>query len=109
MQLTLLQPYPDRVGRSFTWCGFGTGPASYTGGNAGGDAIVLPGYQNYIESIFGAISVSGTYRAEGMPSSSGPRPTWKLRYTVVATGAEVANTTNLSAEVFQLSGFGGPY
>lgn len=109
MNITLLKGYPDRIGRRLAFCGFGTGPVSYTSGSAGGDPIAIPGYEYYADAIFGSVSVSGTYKAEAMPSAGGPRANWKLRYSVVATGAEVANATNLSAETFQIAGLGGTY
>lgn len=110
MNLTLLKGYPDRVGKRFTWCGFGTGPTSYTGGITGGDAIVLPVFQGYIDSVEGCgFSVSGNYFCRAQPSAGGARAKWVLRYFTGPNSTEVTNSTNLSAETFQLSGLGGFY
>lgn len=84
------------------------GPASYpTGGetinasdfNRGGfDAVLISG-----------ISYSGTYSArwvwalDAAPSvAKGAQASGKLLWTVVATGSEVANTTDLSTEILRL-------
>lgn len=107
MNLTLLKGYPDRIGKRQAFAGFGSGPASYV---TGGDPIAIPGFQYYIDAIFGGVlSVSGTYEARPIPSAGGPRSNWKLKYFVVSTGAEVANAVNLSAEVFQVGGLCGNY
>ncbi len=78
MQLTLLKGYPDLIGRRQAWSGYGNGPASYV---TGGDPITLPGYKTNIDSIGGGVSsVSGNYTVVPIPSSIGPRPTWKLKW-----------------------------
>ena len=108
MQVTLFHGYPDRVGRRAIWCGTGVGPTSYVGGSAPTDQILVGPFQFQIDSIAEiSISVSGTYYAIAQPSVAGVRGKWFLRYFTAATGAEVANATNLSAESFVISGFGG--
>ncbi|HYR42160.1 MAG TPA: hypothetical protein VER98_03985 [Terriglobia bacterium] len=108
MNLTLFHGYPDRIGKRAAWVGTGNGPASYVGGNAATDPLVINQFQFYIDSVTeGSISVSGTYYVVAQPSVAGVRTAWTLRYFTTATGAEVTNTTNLSAEKFVLSGFGG--
>lgn len=107
MQLTLLKGYPDYIGKRFAWCGYGTGPTSYL--QSTGDPLAIPRFQNYVDSCFEGTSVSGTYFVRALPSAGGPRATWKLKWYVTSTGAEVANAVNLSAETVQLSGFGGQY
>ena len=108
MIVTLFHGYPDRIGKRAAWAGTGNGPTSYVGGNAPTDQVVINQFQFYIDSVNEAsISVSGTYYAVAQPSVAGVRATWNLRYFTTATGAEVSNTTNLSAEKFILSGFGG--
>lgn len=108
MQITLFHGYPDRVGRRALWSGTGNGPKSYVGGNTPTDQILVGPYQFYIDSVTEvSISVSGTYYAIAQPSVAGVRATWNLRYFTTATGAEVGNATDLSAEKFVLSGFGG--
>jgi hypothetical protein len=109
MTLTLLPGYPDRIGKRFAWVGYAAGSASYA---TGGDSIVIPGFQNYIDIIdsSGGLTVSGTYYVRAIPSAGGKRPTWKLKwYAAVTPFAEVTNGTVLSAEIIQLSGFGGTY
>lgn len=108
MQVTLLHGYPDRIGRRAAWVGVGNGPASYVGGNTPTDQILVGVFQFQIDSVTDiSISASGTYYAVAQPSVAGVRATWNLRYFTTATGAEVANGTNLSAQSFVISGFGG--
>jgi hypothetical protein len=114
MQLTFLHGYPDYIGKRFAWCGYGTGPASYVGGSTGGDPVIFPRFDNYIDTIesSGILSTDGTYIAFAYPSAVGPRATWYLRYfafTTAGVGAEAANATNLSTKQFQISGLGGVY
>lgn len=106
MQLTFLKGYPDYIGKRFAFVGFGIGPALYV---TGGDPITLPRYDNYLDFIAPAVSVSGTYYIYPIPAGTGNRPTYKLKWVVVATGAEVAANVVLSAESIQIGGFGGVY
>ena len=107
MTLTLLPGYPDKIGKRFAWCGSGVGPSSYNSTN--GDAISLPGFQNQIDSIAPAVTVSKTYLVIGVPATVGKRPTWVLRWYTRSSAVEVVNGTDLSAEKVQLFGFGGTY
>jgi hypothetical protein len=110
MQITPFHGYPDRVGKRANFCGTGNGPTSYTGGTSPTDKITVGVYQFYIDSIEGSsISVSGNYYALAQPSAGGVRANWFMRYYTASTGAEVGNNTNLSAEVFIVSGTGGFY
>lgn len=109
MQLTLLKGYPDVVGRRAIWSGSGSGPTSYSGGTSGGDSITGLPFQFYIDSIFSAVSVSGTYLVVAQRSAVGARATFKLRWFTMSGMTEVTNATNLSAEKVNLSGFGGKY
>jgi hypothetical protein len=111
MNVTLFHGYPDRVGKRSIWAGTGNGPASYTGGNSPTDQVLLnAGLQFYIDCVTEVtISQSGTYYAVGQPTTAGIRSNWFLRYFTTTNGAEVGNSTNLSAEKFVLSGFGGYY
>jgi hypothetical protein len=78
MNLTLLKGYPDFVGKRATFVGYGNGPASYA---RGGDVVTLPLPGYYIDAMDGgASSVSGNYIASPIPSSVGPRATWKVRW-----------------------------
>jgi hypothetical protein len=107
MNLVLLKGYPDKIGRRQAFVGTGVGPASYS--QTTRDVVNIPQFQNYIDVLHGAVTVSGTYTVQAIPSSVGPRATWKLRWIVFATGAEVANGVNLSAESVVLGGLGGTY
>ena|SRR6516162_5399103 len=121
MQVTLFHGYPDNIGKRQAWAGTGNGPASYTGGNSPTDTIIIDRFQFYIDSVSEiSISASGTYYAIAQPgtvpiatagqsSLNNPRSTWFIRYFTTATGAEVGNSTNLSAEKFTLSGLGGQF
>ncbi len=73
MQITLLNGYPDYVGKRFTLCGYGNGPASYS---PVGDPVYFARYNNYIDILFPALTVSGIYEVKFIPSSYGPRATW---------------------------------
>jgi hypothetical protein len=106
MQLTFLQGYPDYIGKRLAICGYGTGPALYV---TGGDSVVMPRYNNYIDCLFPALTVSGTYYVWPILASVGNRPTYKLKWVVASTGAEVAANTVLSGESVQIGGFGGVY
>lgn len=118
--LALNHGYPDRVGKRFIFSGAYQGgatapatggPSSYT---TGGDPMVLPGFQNYIDSLQGGIiTVSGTYILFPVSDGVGPRANWKFKWftyaPIAGTLIEVAAATNLSAEQVQVSGFGGVY
>lgn len=104
---TLLNGYPDVVGKRQIFAGFGTGPKSYS--RVTGDPVTVPGYQNYIDQLQGSISVSGTYEAIPQPLGTGARQSWIYRWYVVSTGVEVANAVDLSAESVSVSGYGGTY
>jgi hypothetical protein len=109
MQVTLLNGYPDYVGKRFIWAGYGNGPSSYA---TGGDEIELPGFQSYIDTVdtSGILTVSGTYTVRAIPSAAGPRATWKLKwYTAAAPQTEVTAAVDLSAEILFVSGKGGRY
>ncbi len=106
MALTLLHGYPDRIGKRFAWCGNYVGPKPYV---TGGDPVALTPFQNYIDSMHGSLSVSGTYFIRPIPSGAGPRATWKAKWIVVSSGNEVSNGTDLSAETIILDGLGGVY
>ena len=107
--LSLFKGYPDYIGKRYAFCGKYTGPKSYS---TGGDTVTLPGLNNYIDSIENSagLSVSGTYIFRAIPSVSGARATWKLKwYTAAAPQTEVSAATDLSAETFIVSGIGGVY
>lgn len=104
MDVTLNQGYPDRVGRRYIFCGSAVGPSSYT---AGGEVLNIGQFNNYIDSVFTSLSLSGTYILYGIASAVGPRATWKAFIVTRSTGAEASG--DLSAEKFVVSGFAGVY
>lgn len=108
MQLTLLHGYPDRVGRRAIFVGFGHGPTSYVGGNSPTDLVIVPVFQFYIDAIPPAVSSDGFYEVRFQPAGYGPRIAWHARYFSQGSG-EAANGTDLSASIFQISGYGGFY
>jgi hypothetical protein len=91
-----------------------TGPTSYQGGAAGGDIIDAIGGGTGTQllasntglrtlvAVIPCVSASGTYAIEGGPAATlgtaGAARRFLLRWRTFSTGAEVANTTNLSAE-----------
>ena len=107
MNLNLYPGYPDRIGKRFAFAGWGIGPTSYN--TTTKDPIALPGFQNYIDVLHGAITVSGTYQLRAIPSGKGPRATWKLVWVTASTQTEVTAATNLSGETVILGGLGGVY
>ena len=107
MNLTLLKGYPDNIGRRKAFVGSGAGPTSYS--QTTKDVLNMPLFGNYFDVVTGAATVSGTYIVRPIPSAASARATWKLTWVVVATGAEVANGIDLSAERVLLSGFMGQY
>jgi len=111
MQLTLLKGYPDAVGKRQIICGNGKGPASYVQftTTAGGDPVANPSFLNYIDALFPAVSISGTYVVYPVPTIVGPRQSWRLKWVTISTGTEVSAATNLSGESVQIGGFGGVY
>jgi hypothetical protein len=76
------------------------GPASYTGGAGNGQVISA--------SMFGLLFVrlvtsapdidsSETYFVRVVPAGKGAQSTFRVRWYVLSSGAEVTNATNLSA------------
>jgi len=60
-----------------------------------------------IDMIDGVFTVSGTYEINFFPTSKGPCKRWVAHWYVLATGAEVANAVNLSAETAIVMIIGG--
>lgn len=96
------------------------GPASYvqmtTGPLAGGDTVTVAeaGLHSFDAVIPIDLSDSGLYRVEGVAPVGNPSTNpqgamataWKLRWVVVATGAEVAAEVDLSAQTVRLQAVG---
>lgn len=105
MTITPYHGYPDRIGKRFAFAGSGIGPASYSQTTL--DPVTLSGFQTQIDVLHRARTVSGLYDVVPIPSVGALRATWKLRWYVVSTGAEVANAVNLSGETVVMAGLGG--
>lgn len=98
--------YPDFVGRRMIFAGDGTGPALYV---VGGDPVTLSNPRLYIDWLDGALSNSGTYNVQAIKSGIGPRQTWKFKWFVTSTGAEVAANVVLSGQSIPVGGFCGQF
>ena len=81
------------------------GPASYV---QGGELIKAPlfGVRAYAH-ITGGLTYSGTYRVECLYPGTGIRSSVNLFWSVVSTGQQVTNGTNLSGEMVRLKVVGG--
>lgn len=100
--------YPEYVGRRGIFVGTATGPASYS--QTTGDPVTVALNPYYIDAFCGMVtSVSGNYSVQFHPTTTGTRASWVAVWFVVATGAQVANAVNLSAEKIQVGFFGGQF
>lgn len=91
MQLKLLFGYPDFIGRRFAWAGYGSGPSAYV---TGGDSIALPGFNQYVDAIFGSVyTVSGNYVVTPIPLGYGARQKWNLKWAPAATASATSPVT----------------
>jgi len=106
--------YPDKVGKREIFCVSVKGPSSYvntstfaTSGDPFGTNAL--GFGRYIDIVFEAMSISGTYIVRGVPAATGNRSLWNLHWFTASSGTEVSNTTNLSAESVQIGGYCGIY
>ena len=103
---TQTQGLVDTWGGKFTDIIDWTGPKSYTNGTG---ELIPPsalGCPNNLLFADSCVSVSGTYRGVCRPYAAGGYTKWYLQIVVMATGAEVTNATDLSAEKFKVWGFG---
>lgn len=89
-----------------------TGPASYTNTGVGATSGDSPlshrmfGFENTIECIIDvSIDQTGTYFAQDQPVNNGVT-SWRLRWFVLSTGAEVANGVNLSGITIKVAAIG---
>jgi hypothetical protein len=92
-------------GRSFNSIDY-TGVSSYVNGTG---ELLDPkffGFQNTIQSV---LDISGTFTGDyygvPFPVNTGVSK-WYIRWFVVATGVEVANTTNLSTKTLKIAAIG---
>lgn len=92
----------------------GVAPALATGGNL---VQAIEAGMKYFEYLVGGLTDSGKFRVECIPTTpsgivlqpaSIPQPglTYRLRWVVVATGAEAAADADLDAEIVRLFGVG---
>jgi len=106
--------FPHQGPASYTQVTPGTAPALATGGDL---VAAVEAGMKYFDTVIGGLTDSGTYRVEVIPTTlSGivaspgqiPQPgtTARLRWVVVATGAEVAGAVDLDAEIVRLTAFG---
>lgn len=118
-----LDGYPDSWGAKRTAVIPHQGPTSYTqitpgvapALSSGGDLVqAVEAGMKLIDFVCGGLTDSGTYRVECLPTtvsgivgSAVQRPaavltTYRLRWVVVATGAEAAAELDLDAEIVRL-------
>src|SRR5215475_10888898 len=102
MQLTLLNGYPDNIGRRHAWVGFGSGPESYHRHTR--DPVFFPRQTFYIDVIIPALSTSGDYMVYGVAHGVGPRLDWALKWVDAESGEEVSEHEDLSEETVQIGG-----
>lgn len=114
MQLNVIRGYEGglAVGQREAFVFTGTGPKSYSniGTNAGtGDPLVAP-FGLYLDATQACMTKSGTYYLIPFPNAvATTRAAWTFRWFTTSTMAEVANTTDLSAESVQFFAFGGNF
>jgi hypothetical protein len=114
VQASIIRGYDGglAVGQREAFVLTGSGPTSYSniGSSSGvGDVINVP-FGVYVDVVAPVLTKSGTYYLIPFPSAVGTtRATWTFRWFVTATMAEVANTTNLSAESVQFLALGGNF
>lgn len=110
--------YPDVFGAHRASLFTITGPASYTQYTApttGGQVVpVEPSAgMKVADYVWGGVSRAGTHRAEVVGYEPGnirgvtvPRAQIRLKWYVIATGAEVAGAANISAQTVELFAIG---
>ena len=115
-----LADYPDSFGAHRACVFSHAGPASYTqmttGPLAGGNTVqaVEAGIKYFDAVIPVGLSDSGVYRVEAVAPVGNPSTnkqaahatSWRLRWVVVATGAEAAALLDLSAQTVRLFALG---
>lgn len=96
---SVLPGYPTKFGQKIMMVVDWTGPTLYA---TGGVALAASGLGiGGIDMVFGGVSQSGTYRAEGRVLGSGARASIMVMVFVIATGLE-AGAIDLDAEIFRL-------
>lgn len=117
-----MDSWPQSIGAAMETVCPHAGPSSYTQiveGVApalatGGDTVeAIEGGLKLINFVIGGLTDSAKYRVECIPTTASgviaspnvqgqPATTYRLRWVVVATGAEVAGAVNLAAEIVRL-------
>jgi hypothetical protein len=106
--------FPHRGPASYTQITEGVAPALASGGDT--VSAVEAGFKLF-EFVAAGLTDSGTYRVEAIPTTvSGvvadpnkqavPATTYRLRWVVVATGAEAGAAADLDAEIVRLFALG---
>ena len=106
IQELLIQPQP--LGEVFL-AGRGiAGPASYLGGAGNGQVISAQAFALLSIRFVVAedLDSTETYFVRVIQSSFGATKTFRARWYVLGTGAEVVNTTNLSASIIRYLAIG---
>jgi len=114
VQLNVIRGYDGglAIGQREAFVFTGTGPKSYSniGSSSGTGDVMAPPFGFYIDATQACMTKSGTYYLIPFPSAVGTtRATWAFRWFVTSTMAEVANTTDLSAESVQFLALGGNF
>lgn len=118
----VLEGFPQSWGTKRVTVFYHTGPVSYvqmaiaTPVITGDPLTDVEAGGRYIEAIVGGISDNGQYRVDAVPGGGNPsqaqpnggtvgaaQKTWRLRWEVLATGAEVAGAVDLSARTVRLT------
>jgi len=82
-----------------------SGPPSYPTGGELIDPVSL-GCPNGVQMLVSSADTTGTYWTIPVALGTGQNVRWKLIWIVLATGAQVAANTNLSAYKLRLSAIG---
>ena len=111
----ILSVFPHAGPTSYTQVSAGSAPALSTGGNL---VEAREAGLAFFDTVIGGLTDSGTYRVEVVPDdrsgtvgqeppkASPGTPTARLRWIVVATGAQVAGAVDLDAEIVRLTAIG---
>lgn len=103
MALTLIPELlvqPQSIGEVFVAARDIAGPVSYTGGTGNGQTISAQAFGLiFVRAVDSAPEVDSTetYYVHVIPVGKGAQATFRVRWYVLATNAEVTNGTNLSA------------
>lgn len=121
----VLEGFPQSMGSKRISIFYHNGPVAYvqmavaTPVVTGDPVTDVEAGVRYIEQLYGGISDNGQYRVDAVPGGGNPtqaqpnggtvgapQRTWRLRWEVLATGAEVAGAVDLSARSVRLTAIG---